>query len=619
MTTTLLPPVPFARPVVFGDPNFHADGDLAALSFADDGTLWSVEEAGMLRHWEVPSGRQLGCAFLSDLETLWCFSPDARLLASASDDLSLWDVASGQLLSLIPQPSWVTALAFAPDGSLLATGHDDGVVRCWDVRGRRLAADFRLHQRAVSALAFRPDGTHLASAGEDKAIAVWALAARRLAATLTGHTDRIPALTWHSNGRRLVSAGWDTTARVWDTDTGQPIILLNSHAGQVSSLAFSPGGDLLACADSADSVHVWRFEDHQKLRQLQGGRDIRCLAFNLAGDLLAGAGGERVVHLWNTENGQLLSPRAGDSSSRTVVALSPDGTRLVNTGWRLGVRQWGTCRAEPAEPGCLVASNLGAASRVHCAVYSPDGHWVAAGAADGLIHIRDAITGEDPWTLEGQQGPVTALAFSADSRLLASASAAQTEVWLWDTRLREPRLLIPDALDGCTVEALAFHPGNRLLVVGGIDWLATGGSDGAACLWDIEDRCEVAMLTGGTTCLALDPSGRWLATASLVRSIRIWDLESHEQVAELHGHEDTINALAISPDGRWLASGGDDRLLRLWKVTSGKWPSESRVKVLLDTQIKSLCFAPDSRSLYTGNGNTTSYRLEVRQLLEQSL
>ena len=30
---------------------------------------------------------------LSDLETLWCFSPGARLLASGNDDLLLWDAA----------------------------------------------------------------------------------------------------------------------------------------------------------------------------------------------------------------------------------------------------------------------------------------------------------------------------------------------------------------------------------------------------------------------------------------------------------------------------------------------------------------------------------------------
>src|SRR5437870_4462653 len=81
---------PVAR--VFGEPNLHADNDLLALAYATDGTLWSVEEPGILRRWAA-DGRLLGRHFLSDLETLWVFSPNAELVASGSDDLVVWEVA----------------------------------------------------------------------------------------------------------------------------------------------------------------------------------------------------------------------------------------------------------------------------------------------------------------------------------------------------------------------------------------------------------------------------------------------------------------------------------------------------------------------------------------------
>ena len=63
-----------ARPLplvhkVFGEPRFHTDGDVAAVAFAADGTLWSIDDAGVLRHWSA-DGRILDRHFLSDLETL---------------------------------------------------------------------------------------------------------------------------------------------------------------------------------------------------------------------------------------------------------------------------------------------------------------------------------------------------------------------------------------------------------------------------------------------------------------------------------------------------------------------------------------------------------------------
>src|SRR5258708_1695949 len=108
-STDLVQPSPLVTRV-FGEPRFHTDGDVAALAFAPDGSLRSIDEAGVLRNWSA-DGKLLARFFLSDLETLWCFGPNARLLASGNDDLLLWDTASGQLLRRLQQDSWVTAIA----------------------------------------------------------------------------------------------------------------------------------------------------------------------------------------------------------------------------------------------------------------------------------------------------------------------------------------------------------------------------------------------------------------------------------------------------------------------------------------------------------------------------
>src|SRR5262249_52274381 len=129
---------------VFGEPRFHTEGDIAAIAFAADGSLWSIDEAGLLRHWAA-DGKLLSRHFLSDLETLWSFSPGAALLASGNDDLLLWDVPTGQLLRRIEQDSWVTAVAFDPTGQTIASGHDDGSVRFWDARTQRFLGRIQAH------------------------------------------------------------------------------------------------------------------------------------------------------------------------------------------------------------------------------------------------------------------------------------------------------------------------------------------------------------------------------------------------------------------------------------------------------------------------------------------
>ncbi len=141
---------------VFGAHPFHTDGDLLGLAFAADGSLWSVEEPGVVRRWDLDGRRQLGWHHLEELATVWAFSPGAHHLASATDDLSVWDVAAGELDASWPQPCWVTAVAFSPAADVLAAGYDDGRVRLWNWRNQAPLREVEAHRSAVSAVAFVP-------------------------------------------------------------------------------------------------------------------------------------------------------------------------------------------------------------------------------------------------------------------------------------------------------------------------------------------------------------------------------------------------------------------------------------------------------------------------------
>jgi WD40 repeat protein len=592
---------------VFGDLRFHTDGDLVALAFKSEDILWSVEEPGVLRQWNMTTGQPLGSAFLSDLETLWTISDDARVLVSASDDVSLWDMASGRLLSTVHQPSWVTAVAIQNTPARLATGHDDGVVRIWEVSSHRLLHELAGHQGPIGALAFSPEARRLASAGEDRIIKVWDLENGNLLGTLGRHSDRIGGLVWHAEGRLLISSGWDRTARVWDTTTFEPVILLNTHDDQLTALAVSVDGRRLACADSAHAIRVWDPVAGKELGVLQGHDDeIRCLAFSPDGRRLASGGADRVIHLWDSEQGRRLSGHGRPTTPRTHLAVAQNGSIVASTCggthlclWSVNSERLPVLSSETSNPGILAGSR--------------DGKWLAGGGPDQRITLWNAATGKEEMTLEGQAGPVCALAFAPDSKILASASGTDGTVWLWDIMSREPVLVIPMAADACTVESLAFHPAGKILAAGGIDWLATGGSDGAVSLWDVQERKPVTTFNRGTTALAFHREGRWLAATSLMDSICVWDISKQQLATELTGHADSVTCIAYSPDGSWLVSGSDDRTIRIWDAVTGELTAEH----FLDTPIKALAFSPDGHYLFTGNGNTTSYQLDVEALLEE--
>src|SRR3954452_13713766 len=100
---TVLLPHPPQSYRTFGAHPLHTDGDLLALGFAGDGTLWSVEEPGLLRQWDVRTCRQLNWHPLEEDATVWAFN-GAGFVASASDELVVWDARTGGRQAEWPQP-----------------------------------------------------------------------------------------------------------------------------------------------------------------------------------------------------------------------------------------------------------------------------------------------------------------------------------------------------------------------------------------------------------------------------------------------------------------------------------------------------------------------------------
>eukprot|EP00058_Branchiostoma_floridae_P026356 XP_002611847.1 hypothetical protein BRAFLDRAFT_83129 [Branchiostoma floridae] len=77
-----------------------------------------------------------------------CFSPDARLIASASFDKSvkLWDGKTGKYLtSLRGHVNAVYQVAWSADSRLLVSGSSDSTLKVWDVRTRKLTVDLPGH------------------------------------------------------------------------------------------------------------------------------------------------------------------------------------------------------------------------------------------------------------------------------------------------------------------------------------------------------------------------------------------------------------------------------------------------------------------------------------------
>lgn len=283
-----------------------------------------------------------------------------------------------------------------------------------------------------------------------------------------------------------------------------------------------------------------------------------------------------------------------------VISASRDKTIII---WQL--------TREESEYGFARRALTGHSHFVQDICISSDGQYALSGSWDGTLRLWDLTTGTTTRRFVGHTKDVLSVAFSNDNRQIVSGSRDKT-IKLWNT-LGECKFTIVE--DGHTewVSCVRFSPSptNQLIVSCGWDKLvkvwnlsncklrtnlightgylntvtvspdgslcASGGKDGTANLWDLNEGKRLYSLDAGDIIYALvfSPNRYWLCAATN-QCIKIWDLESKAIVDELRlqdapvlgkrGMEAHCSSLCWSADGTTLFAGYTDNKIRVYTV-----------------------------------------------------
>jgi serine/threonine protein kinase len=242
----------------------------------------------------------------------------------------------------------------------------------------------------------------------------------------------------------------------------------------------------------------------------------------------------------------------------------------------------------------LIATLTGHSNSVRSVAFSRDSRTLASGSWDNIIKLWDVQTQRQIATLTGHSSFVQSLAFSPDGRTLASGSCDKM-IKLWDVQTQRQIATLTGRSN--SVRSVAFSPDGRTL--------ASGTEDKTIKLWDVQTRREIATLTGHSdwvNSVAISPDGRTFATGSLDKTIKLWDVQTQREIATLTGHSNWVNSVAFSPDSRTLASGSGDDTIKLWDVQTQR---EIATLTGRSNSVRSVAFSPDGRTLASGSDDKT--------------
>ena len=401
------------------------------------------------------------------------------------------------------------------------------------------------------------------------------------------HEDVIPSVAFSPDGKRLASAG-DNCVKITDLETGKELMKLkNSRGMHYFSVAYSPDGRTIAGAQSMLK---------ERVNRRKGDTIITTLTY--FGEIL----------VWDAQTGAVKATLNDDDGPAWSLAFSPDGKWLaIATGPTPEEKECeGACPAYgeitlwDTRSWKLIRRVRGGSAAMRALAFSPDGRLIAGGAAlmDGgrgasveeedkfEIFLWDVSTGELRQKIPAHTNSITALAFSPDNNLLASAGRDRT-LKVWDCRTFglkkmasdhmlsvEEMQTIADATNAKSLKnsmppvswlnAISFtHDGKQIIAGSGDSIIRLYDSESVKIVGVLKPRGWPILRSFISTYSSIGNSAATPTGAMIPRGPAGRGMNPVMIRGRWPYHPGSLNSLALAPDGRTIAIGNSDGKIRL--------------------------------------------------------
>ena len=650
---------------------FSPDGAFLAIGCSRPDGYLQLWDTQLLKR--VPD-REFAGHTASVLSVTFSKKGEFLLSSSSDKSARLWNVATGALeRSLFEQTGGVWSAAFSPDESHIVTAGQDSRAIVYDLSGRTPPKKFHGHDKSpVYSAKYTRDGKSVISAGQDGRILLWrpdeiedykfdalkdSLSPEKLKATnpviptpkyrefrvpeVDAKNKPVRSLAISKDGNHLASCGDDNTIRLWNIATRDMEKQIRGHGSVIRSSLFLPEGNRLLSVSHDRTIREWVIEGFTEVRTLFEGHVDAVLSAAYSPDQrsIVTASGDRSARIWNTASGKLehefgkddqafdakdaggVRPknelREGHLFLVSSAQFFPDGRQLLTAAADNTARVWDVERGGQS----LLLENTGRAAAV---AISQNLRWIGTGGGrasasekgvDSIwsAQLWNAATGERIKTYASEMGhkwEVTAIAFSPDSRLIATGDL-MGHVRLWDIETGE----VVEKLDGhgrFKISAIAFlDNGNRL---------ATASFDNTVLQWDVKTGKELKslMLPHPDSVLAMQvvPATNQIVTScteqkpradgqiASVGQLRNWDATTGKLLQSSTPFAGTAHSISTSADGQSInAANSETGEVLTWDLTS---PSRSMIKLLASpskSDLRSVVLHPDGNHIVTIGGS----------------
>jgi WD40 repeat protein len=526
--------------------------------------------------------------------TAVCYSNDGSFIATGSEDktIKLWRKSDGkEIRSYAGNDDEITYVEINKQGTYILSVSKSGTLMIWDLISGKILKKMKPAGDRYSCASFAPEGQSVITGSRKSGIAVLDIqTGNKVTEYKTVPTDlysekafdyaQSKTVKYSNDGQFVVAGVADNTAILWDAASGKEIRKYkrtNSTCSSCLTEAQISGDNKYVIAAYNDSIKVFNRETGALVKELFGqGGSPEGLCISQDSKYIA-AFEYGVAEVWSLSSWKLVTKTGNYNEKRVMsLAINPDGKQIVTGSEKRTADIWEipsgksllTLRGylNQVDERILTDSYMYWAGFVNEAKLSPDGRFIAVGRTGNNAKLIDFKTGKVFKTLTGHKSMVISLCFSKDGKYLATGGLDGKAI-IWDVEKGTPvkTFTFPDEKEA--IYSVDFSADGKMLAA------AIWG--GLVVIWDVQsgDRLRAISPHDGRGCyqVKFTPNGVYFISAGLDKKLKLIEIDTGEEIRTFIGHtnETLVNSINFNAAGDKFITSAWDGTIRVWDLLSG--------------------------------------------------
>jgi WD40 repeat protein len=361
--------------------------------------------------------------------------------------------------------------------------------------------------------AYNPSGSHIALGTNLGNVFLYDIASGSLSHQYKTRDRDVSAVALSADAQMIASGSIDYRITLWNLRLAKEAGYLYDHGLSLHNARYTPDGKYFITSNYG-RLSFWNMLTGRRERQIRIDAYIRNIAVSKDAQLLLTASDDKIIRLWNLQSGRLVQTFTGHGESIDLVRFFSNEKQVMSVSGDKTVRFWN----------------------------------IADGKELRRITLPDQV---QLFALD-----------TKEKRMIIRGN----ETFIWDlaTGKRKTELTHGDMI---TIEDAVFSPDQR--------FVATGGSDKSARIWNAETGKLIFILRGHTEKVEQvdfsedDPT---LVTVPEFGNAILWNFKTGKRIAEL-AHADILSVQFVAGSHQLLTAGRDG-ITKAWDARTGRFQFE---------------------------------------------